>query len=231
MKIDLVFLVILGFMVLRTVCNNKTEVKEHMAADDMKAAINAIYDADISAIQNLSSIATKLQTGGYTCPGDYTVTGKMTVNGKLFLGADAATSADGKDILSRLVAAEAKIAAAEATIAALKLKCDNITADANGITKLQFGDGYTITEEFETKNNPIEGGGGLYIRRNNDESQTLYRFLIGAKSLWSNRSCFEGMRNNTRGFIIETFGNGEHGNGHTNIELTLGGIRAPSGFY
>jgi hypothetical protein len=29
MKIDLVFLVILGFMVLKTVCNNKTNIKEH----------------------------------------------------------------------------------------------------------------------------------------------------------------------------------------------------------
>ncbi len=29
MKIDIVFLVILGFMVLRTICNNKADVKEH----------------------------------------------------------------------------------------------------------------------------------------------------------------------------------------------------------
>ncbi len=88
MKIDLVFLVILGFMVLKTVCNNKTNINEHMAVnDETKTAINdaikAIYAADVSAIQNLSDIANKLQTGGYTCPGDFSVTGKMNVGGAL----------------------------------------------------------------------------------------------------------------------------------------------------
>ena len=80
MKIDLVFLVILGFMVLKTVCNNKTNTKEHMTVtSDMKAAINEIYNADVSAIQNLSAIATSLQTGGYTCPGDFSVSGVLKV--------------------------------------------------------------------------------------------------------------------------------------------------------
>ena len=84
MKIDLVFLVILGFMVLRTVCNNKTDVKEHMAAaDDMKAAINAIYNADISAIQNLTDIAKRLQEGGLTVAGDLKITGALNVAGAL----------------------------------------------------------------------------------------------------------------------------------------------------
>ena len=55
-------------------------------SDEIKNEIKAIYNADVTAIQNLSDIANKLQTGGYTCPGDYTVTGKMTVNGALNVG-------------------------------------------------------------------------------------------------------------------------------------------------
>jgi hypothetical protein len=51
--------------------------------DETKTAINdaikAIYAADVSAIQNLSDIANKLQTGGYTCPGDFSVTGVLKV--------------------------------------------------------------------------------------------------------------------------------------------------------
>ena len=89
MKIDLVFLVILGFMVLKTVCNNKTNIKEHMAVnDETKTAINdairAIYAADVSAIQNLSDIANKLQTaGGLTIPGPLNITGATSVGGAL----------------------------------------------------------------------------------------------------------------------------------------------------
>ena len=84
MKIDIVFLIILGFMVLRTICNNKTNTKEHMAVtDDIKAAIKELYTVDVSAIQNLSSIATKLQEGGLTIAGDLKITGATIVGGAL----------------------------------------------------------------------------------------------------------------------------------------------------
>ena len=70
-------------MVLRTICNNKADVKEHMAvSDEIKNEIKAIYNADVTAIQNLSDIANKLQTGGYTCPGDYSVTGVLKVKNR-----------------------------------------------------------------------------------------------------------------------------------------------------
>jgi hypothetical protein len=142
MKIDIIFLVILGFMVLRTICNNKADVKEHMAvSDEIKNEIKAIYNADVTAIQNLSDIANKLQTGGYTCPGDYTVTGKMTVKGALDVtGAHTSTNTitatnlivsgantcNMADIFSRLKTAEAEIAALK-----LKTQFINTTPSTN----------------------------------------------------------------------------------------------------
>jgi hypothetical protein len=88
MKIDIVFLVILGFMVLRTICNNKADVKEHMAvSDEIKNEIKAIYNADVTAIQNLSDIANKLQAaGGLTIPGPLNITGATSVGGALNVG-------------------------------------------------------------------------------------------------------------------------------------------------
>jgi hypothetical protein len=51
-------------------------------SDEIKNEIKAIYNADVTAIQNLSDIANKLQTGGYTCPGDYSVTGVLKVKNR-----------------------------------------------------------------------------------------------------------------------------------------------------
>ena len=138
MKIDIVFLVILGFMVLRTICNNKTNIKEHMAVtDDMKAAIKELYTADVSAIQNLSDIATKLQTaGGLTIPGPLNITGALNV-GATITGSALATGGNiwctgtilagptqSIDIVARLLAAEEKITRLEAT-------CQHMDTSAN----------------------------------------------------------------------------------------------------
>ena len=53
-------------------------------SDEIKNEIKAIYNADVTAIQNLSDIANKLQAGGYTCPGDYSVTGVLKVKNHRF---------------------------------------------------------------------------------------------------------------------------------------------------
>jgi hypothetical protein len=152
MKIDLVFLVILGFMVLKTVCNNKTNIKEHMAVtSDMKAAINEIYNADVSAIQNLSDIANKLQAaGGLTIPGPLNITGATSVGGALVVngningatitGVNLATGGSiwctgtifagpkqDIDIVARLLAAENKIKN-------LEERCDTIQQITNSIS-------------------------------------------------------------------------------------------------
>jgi hypothetical protein len=48
----------------------KENVKESFVVqDDVKAAINEVYQADVDAIRNLSAVATKLQAGGLTVPG------------------------------------------------------------------------------------------------------------------------------------------------------------------
>jgi hypothetical protein len=144
MKIDIIFLVILGFMVLRTICNNKTNTKEHMAvSDEIKNEIKAIYNADVTAIQNLSDIANKLQTGGYTCPGDYSVTGKMTVKGALDVVGSISSNTDfviiGKyallDICNKVIALETTVAAQDTRLAArltaLEAKTQFITTVAS----------------------------------------------------------------------------------------------------
>ena len=60
----------------------KENVNEPFAVqDDVKAAINQVYQADVEAIRNLSAIATKLQAGGLTVAGALTVTGKLWTQG------------------------------------------------------------------------------------------------------------------------------------------------------
>ena len=59
-----------------------TNVKENFAVqDDVKAAINEVYQADVDAIRNLSAIATKLQAGGLTAAGNLSVAGELILTG------------------------------------------------------------------------------------------------------------------------------------------------------
>jgi hypothetical protein len=47
------------------------------ATSDMKAVINQVYNADIEAIRNLSSISSQLIAGGLTVPGKLSITGQL----------------------------------------------------------------------------------------------------------------------------------------------------------
>jgi uncharacterized protein (UPF0333 family) len=70
---DLIILVILMFIVnfFYDTIKKYFNVKEGFdATSDMKAVINQVYNADIEAIRNLSSIASQLQAGGLTVPGN-----------------------------------------------------------------------------------------------------------------------------------------------------------------
>jgi hypothetical protein len=49
------------------------------ATSDMKAVINQVYNADIEAIRNLSSISSQLIAGGLTVPGKLSITGQLKV--------------------------------------------------------------------------------------------------------------------------------------------------------
>jgi len=51
---------------------------------DIKDAVSALYSADVEAIRNLSSLASKLTlSGSLTCPGGFTVLSDLTVSGNI----------------------------------------------------------------------------------------------------------------------------------------------------
>ena len=81
MKIDLVFLLVLGFVVAYLFVLHKVETMADVSnTDQIKEAVKQIYMADVEAIRNLSNVATKLQAGGLTVPGTMTLTGNMLIN-------------------------------------------------------------------------------------------------------------------------------------------------------
>jgi len=71
-KSDICFIVLLVlFLILFYKIYKLENIKEGFdATSDMKAVIGQVYNADIEAIRNLSSIATQLTTGGLTIPGN-----------------------------------------------------------------------------------------------------------------------------------------------------------------
>ena len=79
MKINLILLVIIGFMVIRNICYNKTNTKESMAN------LTLTPDEIAAAISNLSNISDKLQAGNFTINGALTLTDKLTVNNRNLL--------------------------------------------------------------------------------------------------------------------------------------------------
>ena len=169
MKIDIVFLIIIGFMVLKTICT-KTNTKEHMAVtDDIKAAIKELYTADVSAIQNLSSIATKLQEGGLTIAGDLKITGATIIGGALKADNIVATNkitAGGRDILAELDI--------------LNAKTQNITTDTNA-TQTVFKGSAKIADILHINGNHIYLGGSLFFLTY--ERQLLWNDGVG--NVWA----------------------------------------------
>jgi hypothetical protein len=81
---DLIFLIIIIFIVnfFYDTIKKYLNINEGFdATSDMKAVINQVYNADIEAIRNLSSIATQLTTnGGLVMPGSLKVASKLATN-------------------------------------------------------------------------------------------------------------------------------------------------------
>ena len=75
--IYLFFLTIIIFYLLY--CNICSKKEGFDTTADVKTAINQVYNADIEAIRNLSSIASQLITGGLTVPGDLNITNNLYV--------------------------------------------------------------------------------------------------------------------------------------------------------
>jgi microcystin-dependent protein len=94
-NIHIVFLFILAALVGYHMCNSEKftsfdsldNVEGFAAIDDARQAVREVYNADIDAIRNLSTVASKLQAGGLTVPGDLRTrgntfaTGDMVMNG------------------------------------------------------------------------------------------------------------------------------------------------------
>ena len=85
-------------------------------------------------------------------------------------------------------------------IAALKLKCNNITANVNGITKLQFGQGYTLTQEGNDTNPQ------LYIRRPTSNGKIV--FTIGDAAAYGGSMYIQTIMGTTVGLQLVTFNDG-----------------------
>lgn len=85
-NIHIVFLFILAALVGYHMCNSEKftsiESLEGFAAiDDARQAVREIYNADIDAIRNLSTVANKLQAGGLTHPGNLRIQGTNFTSG------------------------------------------------------------------------------------------------------------------------------------------------------
>ena len=74
-NINLVFLFVVAALVGYHMCERKSldSFEGFAAIDDARQAVREVYNADIDAIRNLSTVATKLQAGGLTHPGRLTV--------------------------------------------------------------------------------------------------------------------------------------------------------------
>jgi microcystin-dependent protein len=89
MKIDLVFLLVIGVIVIYQLCNKKVE-KMTNVPDNIKEGIRQVYLADIDMIRNISEVAKKLQAGGLVNPGN------LRVNGEIKILADNIIKSDGR---------------------------------------------------------------------------------------------------------------------------------------
>jgi len=92
MKIDLIFLIVLGMIIFYVFITNKIESMAdvgQLTEDRVKELIYQTYLMDVTAIKNLSDVAVKLQSGGLTIPGNLTVQGELNIqdaNTKLVKG-------------------------------------------------------------------------------------------------------------------------------------------------
>ena len=70
-NIDIIFLFTIAALVGYYMCKSEkfTSVEGFAAIDDARQAVRELYNADVDAIRNLSTVAAKLQAGGLNIPG------------------------------------------------------------------------------------------------------------------------------------------------------------------
>jgi hypothetical protein len=93
------FVIIIFYLIYFKICNNKEGFD---ATSDMKDIINQVYNADIEAIRNLSSVATQLTTkGGLIVPGQLQITDSINLGDPSNMSgtANASGTASGKMLM------------------------------------------------------------------------------------------------------------------------------------
>jgi hypothetical protein len=85
-NIDLIFLFVIAAFVGYYMCKSEKftsvdTVEGFSSINDARQAVREVYNADIDAIRNLSTVATRLQAGGLTIPGTLKVTAGQTIEG------------------------------------------------------------------------------------------------------------------------------------------------------
>lgn len=156
-KINLI--IFINIMLIFYILYNKN-IEKFAVADDVKAEINKIYQADVDAIRNLSAVASALQSGGLTVPG------------RLNLPNNTSLSADGDDPTHWLRIVQTKNPAQYKSLAALDLWCQAGTmysgtisntgnAAINGtITTGAISTGAITTADWFR----VKGGNGLFFQ-------------------------------------------------------------------
>ena len=205
-KYDIYFLVILFlFMIIfYKIYNLENKNNENFAVtDDIKTAINQVYTADIEAIRNLSSIATKLTiSGGLVVPGKLQINDDITISGNLLAKKICVIGKSGDNISSTvsdsvhnantmcIVGQDSSGAGSARQIKMWdNVKISNDLNVGNGLT---VANGLTITNgKLNLPNNTSFSADGddathwLRLQQTNNPSQ--YKSLA-VKDLWCNAS-------------------------------------------
>jgi cytoskeletal protein CcmA (bactofilin family) len=89
-NIDLIFLFVIAAFIGYYFCKREQSnfdtvdgFEGFASIDDARQAVREVYNADIDAIRNLSTVATKLQAGGLTIPGNLQVNESVNVKGSI----------------------------------------------------------------------------------------------------------------------------------------------------
>ena len=99
MKIDLVFILIIGVFAIYYLCNTKNIEKMSNVSNNIKEGIRQVYLADVDAIRNLSDVAKKLQAGGLVNPGNLRVNGEIQTPGGNTFRCDGRQHIMGEELL------------------------------------------------------------------------------------------------------------------------------------
>jgi hypothetical protein len=74
-----IYLIFLNLIIIYLLYKDFNKKEGFDNISDIKTTLNQLYQADIEAIRNLSSIATQLTTSGLTVPGNLSISGNLNI--------------------------------------------------------------------------------------------------------------------------------------------------------